>query len=160
MPHNQPHHEITRTDIAAIKQADRVYFQHQALDNSSFIVCEKRGGEATPSKPFPSDIHRVIPCNVLVRVYGGETGYSCSSPDTFSAYAYPARTDMLMTLAAFLKAGDVLTLEWTGSNNNEVMRQAGLVRDDLHVLVARGDKNFQFFMASHSCSPSARMVKV
>jgi hypothetical protein len=159
MPHNQPHYEITRTDIAAIKASDRVYFQHQAFDNSSFIVCVKRGAEPSPRNPFPVDAHHLIPCNVVVRVYGGETGYSCTSPDNFNAYACPARSDMLMTLAAFLKAGDVLTLEWIGSNNNQVMTDAGLVRDELHVLVQRGEKRFDFFMASRSCEPVARMVK-
>jgi hypothetical protein len=159
MPHHQPHYEITRTDIAAIKAADRVYFQHRANDNASFIICEKRAPEPSPSNPFPVDQHRVIACNVLVRAYGGETGYSCTSPETFSAYSSPARSGMVNTLATFLKAGDVLTLEWIASNNNEVMTKAGLVRDDLYVLVQRGDKKFEFFMATHSCEAVARMVK-
>jgi hypothetical protein len=164
MPHHQPHYEITRTDISAFKAADRVYFQHQAHGNASFIICEKRAPEPSPSNPFPVDQHRVIACNVLVRAYGGETGYSCTSPEIFNAYSTPARSGVLLTLAAFLKAGDILTLEWIASNNNDVMTDAGLVRDDLHVLVKRGDKrgNFQlfdFFMATHSCEPVARMVK-
>jgi hypothetical protein len=164
MPHNQPHYEITRTDIAAIKACDKagdhVYFQHQAANkNSSFIVCVKRGPERSPRNPFPVDRHHYIPCNVIVRVYGNGAGYGGTSPDTFNAYACPARSDMLMTLASFLKAGDVLALEWIGSNNNEVMTKAGLVRDDLHVLVQRGERRFDFFMVSHSCEPVARMVK-
>lgn len=68
--------------------------------------------------------------------------------------------DVWRTIVALLRAGDVLTLQWRASNNNQYLRDAGLHRDELRLAIRRGQRHWTFLVdLGTSPDNTARMIR-
>jgi hypothetical protein len=152
---------LTHMDIKALRQCDRVAISHSETNVGMlrFVkAVEKRG-------PFDeTEVSYELPCRSSVCDYVGE-GCGVRPRDTkfrcFDlVYNYTHTESSLATCGAFVRAGDVVSLEWVGSSNGYT-REAGLHLDTVSIAVKRGDKKYIFPVAT-SCCPnnSARMIKV
>ena len=152
---------LTALDVKALRQCDRVAISHNGT-SVGILRCvksvEKRG-------PFDErEVSYEIHCRSSVCDYTGD-GFSARSRDTAFkcfdlVYNYTHTESSFATCGAFVRAGDILSLEWVGSSNGYT-REAGLHLDTVSMIVKRGDRKFVFPVAT-SCCPnnSARMIKV
>ena len=152
---------LTALDVKALRQCDRVAISHNGT-SVGILRCvksvEKRG-------PFDErEVSYELPCRSSVCDYVGE-GCGVRPRDTkfrcFDlVYNYTHTESSFATCGAFVRAGDILSLEWVGSSNGYT-REAGLHLDTVSMIVKRGDRKFVFPVAT-SCCPnnSARMIKV
>jgi hypothetical protein len=67
--------------------------------------------------------------------------------------------DVWCSIAAFLRVGDILSLHWRASNNNEYLIDAGLHRDELRIGIRRGQRRWTFLADVETCPDNAvRMI--
>lgn len=155
---------LTATDIKALRTADRVSCHKHGLE--SWMKASK-----DIEKPGPFDDktrYHQIACTSNVRIYsqdGGRWNGHKGKVKCFDMlYSY---NDVWETVVGLLKAGDVISLDWCGANNNPNLNdsrtQEGrrLYKDDLYLVVRRGEKRMTFMLTS-SVGPdnSARPIQV
>lgn len=140
---------ITKNDIKAMKQADKVCFEvHAGIGR---IRCIKEIQD-----PYVYEVE-----------YGIEMPYFADNfgPDKFDSafhmFFCAKHTPYWQTILTFIRVNDSLSLRWHVDNNNGYIKDAGLHCDELFLEVTRNETRFLFFLAS-SITPgnSARMVKV
>jgi hypothetical protein len=164
---------LTADDVAALRKANRVAFQTTSdgvtairaiLDKGSYsdqvAVYTAREQRLFPeTRTIGDDRERTIRCQGRCTDYGdgdrrsGE-GYTAFHLDMF------AHTTEWQSIAATLRAGDTVTLHWVASNNSDVTRGAGFVRDELRICFGAGSRT-RTFLVDVQVGPrnSARMVK-
>jgi hypothetical protein len=161
---------LTAADITALRTADYVSF-HQ-YDGIGKIVANAHGrGEqriytAREQKLFPTASHldrsRVMVVDSAMHGYTSDDEYFGGRKDgrAYASVSTPSMSDHWQTLVSLLRAGDVLTLRWSASNNTDNHKSVGFHADELRVLVRRGDKVLTF-LVDYSVGPynSARMIQ-
>lgn len=158
---------LSAMDIKALRQCDRAAFSHHGK-NDGKIRCIKLNSKKGPFEPI--DVEYDIECRSDVRDYvtvqrGNDFESECRPWGTeykcFElAYNYIHSPSEYATFAAFLRAGDIIQLQWNGSTNG-YSRAAHLHLDSLSVIVCRGDKKHLFLLRTQCCpNNSARMIQV
>jgi hypothetical protein len=172
---------LTADDIAALKLADKVVYSlstHGSLIRAG-IESQRDGNvfTAREQRLFPkaerSEREREI--NVLSAAHGyGKHGESrwhwnlehnpfTTAPSCFDM-AHNAKYDHnLQTLIHSLRAGETLRMIWTGDNNNDLVREAGLHVDQLDVIVIparEGAARRSYCVETSVCADNtARMIR-
>lgn len=137
---------LTKLDVSALRKADAICFDHnvKAHNGASQIRAIKRR-EPTEADPYATDItHRI---NVESKVWSyqdDDHNLDSSVYTAFDMFHHPR--DHWLTVAAFVRPGDVLKLQWIRGNSTPRLRDAGLVRDELYLTVVRGDKQSKFML--------------
>jgi len=157
---------ITAIDIAALRAADDVVFRHR--NGTSQIEAIQRGRAATPGNPFaPGEARRDIPCDARVIDYQRDCGMH-RKPSEYQAFDMlnAAQQDHAwLTVAALLRPGDSLTLQWErGAWNTQESEGRGMYGDRMLLVVLRPGKSKDTrltFNVAHHFGPdnSARMVR-
>ncbi len=121
---------ITAQDIALMRRADDVCAHHS--DGCNYLAAIKR---ADHSDPFASD----------KRVEIAVTGDGVDGNFSY-------RPELQGLIFGFLRAGDVVRLEWyRNAGTNDYLREANLACDLLYLHVIRGRKSYRF-LVDESCN--------
>lgn len=149
---------LTKVDLAALRKADSILF-HQRNEDDAKIEAIKDAPDATERNPFPTETRHTIPVDSRVHTFGRGSGATHTAFHLVSSAQYNATWS---TIAAMLRAGDVLSLMWYRGNQSPVLDDAHLVRDELRLCVKRGDKHRFVFMVAVSVGldNTARMTKI
>lgn len=164
---------ITRDDLEALRVADAVTFSYRPevagqirvrLDSHNgriFTAREQRlFGDA-------DEMGRRRAIGVQTRMYGhgqdGTTAWNLSDSANTAAYVGFQSAQyyhVWRTIASLLRVGDMLTLSWVADNNNDNLRAAGLHRDELFLVVRRGDNTLHLHLQTSVCpNNTARMIR-
>ncbi len=163
---------ITKDDIAAFKAAGSVTFHHYKGTSYIRLHTDKAFSDDTPiytareQRLFPQtdvgrDRSRQIDTGHQIYGYKIDAGVwdDTSDPGCSAFYMFHFHSPELRTIADLLRAGDVLTLNWSADNNNDNHSEAGFHCDKLRLTVTRGDKVMTFYIASQGGPDnSARMI--
>ena len=143
--------EITSQDIRALKNADSVTFYRRA-DGTSGIVGHLRSDRSDTGYEQRHD----VAVSSTVEVYGGRAdAYQCNA-----WWGYSRHDAVAQTVIWSLRAGDDVSLKWTGANQSPVLDDAGLVRDELRVIVTRGKTRRVYLAAVQvGLDNTARMIR-
>lgn len=138
---------LTRSDVAALRSADSVTFHSNVtMDYERHVI------KLTTNDGWA----REIEVSGTVRDYEGPVKH-------FHAFAWDlSNLDGIATVFRHVKAGDTLEFQWVRNNNNDILRDYGLVRDDFYIVVRNDDKGRRdkYFIASQTGRDnSARMVR-
>lgn len=160
--------ELTRQDIEALRRATTVSFH--AGPNliggwGMYIRATWESGRAPTVKTkdlFPTDHY---PEFAKPERYERERVIvTQTDPVRYDAFAMvhsSQYSNRWQTIAAFLRKGDIVGLVWRPDyGTNDYLRQHRLHADELHLVIARGKKNYTFCVAT-SVTPenTARMVR-
>lgn len=159
---------LTRQDVLAIRQADRIVLLHSPAETGS--RCHGQGTVRCIKKlsapgPFDEDEKRYeIQTESGVTDFGRRSpdGYNCSQVDSWAShFCNPWRT-----VGAWIKPGDCLAIHWTGANDCQLLKDAGLHTDQVEVRITRanrkGDRSKTYaFIIGHATGPDncVRMVR-
>lgn len=157
---------LTKLDIAALRKADDICFDHNVRragrdsERASFVRAIKRS-RATETDPYATDTTHRIEVGSGIHSFADGEGYGEA---TFTAFHMAHNVGMSAALAtawAMLRAGDRLDLDWVRGNSSGYLEEAGLHRDELRLVVRRGDKSVGTFLVAVSVCPdnSARMTQ-
>jgi hypothetical protein len=159
MPYVPPY-ELTKMDIAALRQADHIV----AWLNSNGVVGAKfeavKRAEKTEKNPFATDVRHEIPAPIRT-VYDyrdQDAQWACVESVTF----YQSQACQASSVIATLRAGDAIALQfYPGAKTTEALRGHGFHGDQFNLLVYRKDKHVATFELSSSiCQDnSARMCR-
>jgi hypothetical protein len=155
---------LSADDLAALRRAEDVTFYHH--DGTAFIRLGLGMGMGTPRVYTPRqqllfpDTSSARPTADRVRdipVASGVSGYddggrgdmwtSRDAPNVVcfaSPYVAAQRNRLWVTITDSLRRGDQLTLLWLADANYDLLRENGLHRDVLSLLVRRGGKELEF----------------
>lgn len=154
---------LTKIDIAALRKADRIVFRSE-WGNTHHIEAIKKAPEATERDPFPAERrHRVEVSGRISDYAEGSFGgaWRVESFEAFEMEHSAQHSDEWQTIAGLLREGDQLILAWVHENNSPALRDAGVCRDELRLVILRGDKRLTFFVSSRvQTSTRFRMVRV
>jgi len=163
---------LTRLDLRALQQADRVSFHRHAGQDT--IRCHK---EVPRDQRGPFGDHEKthdVGVTATVTIYkgGGLAEWPRQDADCFASMsASEYGTNVWHTVARMLRAGDVLALRWVGSNGNGYIDNARtfvrgpssgepLYHDNLYLVARRGKKTLTFYLDDSICpNNTARMVR-
>jgi len=172
-------HELTREDIAALREADDIVF-HTNSTAGAVIHAELSGMSGTRiytareqrRYPLPggdlNERRRVIACGVEMWGQGSgglDAAWNHEHHPEASGFVWlksPNSSGVSWaTTASLLKPGDTLTLRWIADQQaTDTLRSAGLHLDSLELLVHRGERRLVFDVATRvSGDHSGRMVK-
>lgn len=154
---------LTKTDLQAFKQADRVAFHWR--DGQGSIVCAKRVKNAGPWNDQESR-HTISVSDTMF--FGCPHG----KPNSCFALEHNACGETFQTIAGFLREGDELVLLWfADGERNDYLRRSRcdqspnnsgmeLHADSLTLRIKRKDKRYAFRIAVSICPDnSARMIR-
>ncbi len=166
-------YQLTKDDLIALRTAESICFHF--FDKAGKIVARieapygaARYYTATEQRAFPNvgQRERTRDIEVDASVSGlddRDLRWSLATDPGASAYAsisYTSHDDAWQTITALLRAGDALRLVWVASDNTEALREGGMVRDTLSLVVERGDKRLTFNLKQYAGPDhSGRMVK-
>jgi hypothetical protein len=164
---------LTTEDIAALRSADSIVFQYYKGCGSIRAILRRWGEPVytkTQQRLFPNsdtmDREREICTDTNMFDYGvrdGSQGWnSGSEPNAYGFHMiHSAKFNASWTtIAALLRKGDVITLQWAANNDTDAQHEHGVVTDDLHLVIQRGDKRMTFFITSQTGPDnSARLVQ-
>lgn len=155
-----PPYELTKMDIAALRQADYIV----AWLNSHGVVGAKfeavKRAEKTEKSPFATDVRHEIaaPIRTVYDYRDQDAQWACCE----SVDLYPGQACQASSALATLRAGDAIALEfYPDGKSNDYVRAAGLHGDmfSLHVY-RKGMKHATFVLRSSICPDnSARMCR-
>lgn len=165
---------LTADDLAALRMAHGIVCQstrdghaiRAIIDRSRFtpgpvVYTAREQRLFTETSDIGRDRERTILCDARLIAYGD--GDARHATDTYDAFHYDqfARSSEWPSIAGAMRVGDALTLVWTASNNSDVTRGAGFVRDELRVSFGRHGRPARTFLIDVQVGPrnSARMVK-
>jgi hypothetical protein len=148
---------LTKLDIQAMRRADRVAVSH--LRGAGLLRLIRGEGDRTRETQIP------VPSRVdSYRDY--RPGEPAGDPDRectchHSADVYHSIPSYWESVAAFARAGDVVSLRWIEDNNNQHVKQAGLHVDGLEVRIKRGSRVYAFLIYQTAGNPGdcARMIR-
>jgi hypothetical protein len=165
---------LSSSDVHALRRADSVCF-HTLPDGNAridallttwahphpriFTTAEQR---LFPEPDHSDRRHRIPVTGAIVGFNQEGHWYERGLPDaTAFAMVHAARLDDIWrTIAAFLRVGDVLTLRWRASNSNQYLREAGLHRDELRLVIRRGQRDWTFLVdIATGPDNTARMIR-
>ena len=150
--------------VAALRKADTVSFHRHGEE--SYISATKKC-EPCASDPFaPREREVRIPADFTFVNGGGQDTIPYGSEFVAFEWVSSAQYDRAwQTIAHFIKAGDILCLDWyRGAMNSSMLASHGLVGDMLSISIRRGEgkneKHFTFLIdKSVSENNTARMIK-
>lgn len=163
---------LSPQDIAALREADNVTFH--VMKGCGFIRCHLDGYRGEPriftkreQVLFPDvdlrDRRREIGVDQSTHGYtdAGLSTWQADKQTTAFHMEHGSKYDRpWQTVVSLLRTGDVLRLDFVGSNNNGYLKEAGLHLDSLTLSVTRGKRRMEFLLATSVCPDnSARMVK-
>lgn len=155
---------ITKVDIAAMKGASDICFRKMRGTIGSTIECNKEI-ERTEANPFSTRDTIILRCADRFHSYADAMHtkiYDIKKENLWSGFEMihsPYFCEEWQTICACLKAGDILSLEWIADNQSGYLVEAGLHRDQLKLIVNRGDKRLVFSIRESVCqNNSARMI--
>lgn len=167
------HTPLTRTDINALRQADSVTFHYNARTDqngtrSCFVRAHKRvTDEEREHDPFaPYERTHTIDLGTWedhrLTDYGND--YTAMHGAKYSAFVMIHSASVVqtwLTIARSLKVGEEIVMHWTRDNNNQLLEQAGLHRDQLEIAVGMPGKPARYYLVdvSTSLDNSARMIQ-
>lgn len=171
-------HILTRQDINALRQADRVLFFHDRPDKrkdgyEGQIVCTKRRSvEYREAHPFDDDDSRYSIPVAKSEIYTYSHDYERRDDilRNVSGYVYSMNSHWsdshLNTIWALAKPGDIFRLQWNYNGGSDSTKDGGLVMDQLFLKIyrpAKGkgkDKTLVFFVDEQTGKDnSARMLR-
>lgn len=158
------YHELTKADVAALRQCDTVSVHYSAIDPSvTGIVCTKRL-ERKETEPFADTERRVTigagapPVGVAYCYDRDFTRARCFA----LVYNYPSQHDQTSSVIATLRAGDSVAFEfYPDAGSNGYCAEAGLHIDRLYLRVRRNGKDHASWCLTSGCSldNSSRMCR-
>lgn len=171
---------LTKCDLKALRQADRICFDHGAPNPGEGVVRAVKCGKA----PFRQEATHSIPVRSSVFLHGADAnaayvhrGDASDFCRCFVMVFSPCYDQEWQTVVSLLRAGDELSLRWIGADNNgyvgrarvterdESCHDAGLgerlYHDRLYLKVRRaGKEKYSFYLADSACpNNSARMIR-
>ena len=173
-----PHQRTLTTDeVSALRTGEAISFHHR--QDGPFIratldtIAATRTYTAREQRLFPetrdtghADRARIIPVTSSIFGYNDEgvTGWTHHDhPDALCVAMINAAThhDLWPTIAALVRPGDRLHLHWIANNSTDLLRQAELVQDYLHLAVIRAGRSMTFAVADEVCDPHfpVRMIR-
>lgn len=165
---------LTRDDVLALKRCTSVTFNHYSGESYLRATIRVHGEPAIytamEQRLFPqvdslSGDERRRQIDASGEMYGytanGSTCWDLTTEPKASAFYMDHFVGPdVRTVFDLLRAGDTLTLKWIGSNNNENTEAIHWHRDELRMVVARGEKAMVFLIeAQTGPDNSARMVQ-
>lgn len=135
---------ITKQEIKALKNADKVTFNHYA--NGKDEICAIQNAQ-TSSTGFEQTV-KIEATSVLADYTGDiKTEYNGSYKYGGFVLLYDGN-DVLDTVISMLKEGDSLTMLWIHGNDTDKLRQAGFTVNELKLVINRGggDKKLTFLI--------------
>lgn len=154
---------LSKLDLAALRQADRVSFHFNGSDPVTYVNCSKEVKSAGPFEERER-VHRMT-------VKSQMRGPGCNHRARCSAMVYGINEEW-KTLTTLLRAGDVLTVIWyADANRNGYLEHARITEghhgageelhaDTLSLQVQRGAKRLWFHVLTSICPHnSARMIQ-
>lgn len=158
---------LTALDIKALRTADRVSFHHLHGDPHGSIVATKRVNNAGPFEDRERD-HRMT-CCVTFSGRFEDSRVDRHNCDCFAmVYAY---SEVWQTIAAFLRTGDEILLEWYADGQCNGYCEKAIVQDGpgagmrlhadvLYLKVMRKGKRYSFYLDASICpNNTARMIR-
>lgn len=166
--------ELTKTDIKALKNCDSICFDHLRPEKRQNGVkgqlrAIKHTTEAERQKdPFaPNERTYTIAVDSHITVPHEERKKGLGDDDlnafemVYHSQYTPGEANTLVDL---LRPGDQVELQWWRGNNNELVTNSGLYKDELRVVVRRqlkkSVKRFRFFLSAKvGLDNTARMTR-
>jgi len=151
---------LTKTDVAALKQADHVCFDRERNGDSG-LRCIKELKKAGPYEDRERTYE--IACTSVLR--GGEGTVSQAAQCFELEYVWRSGESVIGSIISLLRVGDVIQLEWLADNSNGYLREAltngrKLYRDELYLRIKRNGKYLRFHVATSICPDNtARMIR-
>lgn len=152
---------LTRSQVKALRIAKKVSFHRRPAESfiRVYLAASRSGSEREQSidinapsivksagshELYGEELERRAQCSEMMWVDCGDVGLHWRS------------------IAAFIKAGDLLTIHWGRDyDTNGYMKDHGLHGDRLTLKIKRGAKQFGFILHSQCCGDNtARMIKV
>ncbi len=152
-------YELTKLDIAAIKQATYLVIANDRTKGEGPLVQAVKEYEKTEATPFPQSVYHTMPVPVSVQYQYKmpEAKYACVT----STHFY--ELDHASSVLATLRTGDAIAfLFYPDAHTNGYLEDAGLHGDILYLNVFRKGKQCARFELAHSnCRDnSARMCRL
>lgn len=154
-------HGLTKDDLAALKKADRIIFQH--YDGYSRIRAVK---DANRDGPFTGEAEREIKTGFRLIDYSGHGGDRRFSREDaregrFAAFDMSWGDEATQTAMGLLRAGDFLKLEWSAdAGTSDYLRAVDYHCDRLALKVYRGKKVLTFLLSTQAGPDNtARMIR-
>lgn len=143
---------LTTEDTQWLRKADALCFDLLADNTSRLRVIRRQpSGQGV-------DLTWVIPAlDTRVNNYGvGDGPWTGFHMEMNVAYDLKSQT-----IIRRLRAGTDFVLVWTRNNDNDVLREAGLVCDELHIRIGKADGKADTFMVAKQVGRdnTARMIR-
>ena len=160
-------YKLTKEDLAFLRKADTLTFRASFFDDGSDKSCIVAGKGKIAQQ---SEVTMEIPCESRVTNYASKgeehpPGLQTGCPRYCYESSLSAQYDhALRTALEVIKPGDWLELHWILANNTVTLGRAGLVADELRLLVyreSRVNKHPLTFQIGYRVTPihsSARMA--
>ncbi len=156
---------LNKMDIKALQQCDTVSFHRirtgSRMDN--LIAATKR---LKNNGPFDDrERKHTITCTATIRVFKNDDVFASSSQDAtcFACIVTAQYCEEWQSIVSILKAGDTVSLEWVGGDNNCYMNRQTekLYHDRLFLCIKRKDKKMKFHVCNSICpNNTARMIRL
>lgn len=146
---------LDKMDIKALKKADQICFRYNKEQSTSVIECYAK----MDNDPW----NRTQSYNIEAgyKYQGFRSGLEPMEIESaFAMLHAPEYMSEWQTIMQLIKTGDAITLEWWFDNNSEHLRDAGLHRDELRLVIHRKEKNFTFLISITCAKTFGRMVKL
>lgn len=152
---------LSADDVAALRACESVSF-HLRKGNAWIqpmldTVLDTRTYSAREQQLFPDtrntgagDRARIITATSSILGYSEEgtgvgwTKHTHPGAACVAMISAARHHEVWPTLAGLIRPGDRLHLGWTASNDTDLLRQAGLHHDYLHLVVLRGERKLTF----------------
>jgi hypothetical protein len=155
-------YELSKIDIAAIKQADffTVWLDCNGV-SGGLVEFVKRAPEKSVKHPYPTDLRHSLeaPIRVAYDYRYPERSWACVESVTLY---WSSKDDMVCAIMRTLRAGDAIAFEfYPDCHSNQYVTDAGLHADALRMLVYRDSSRVACWEVAQSICPdnSARMCK-
>lgn len=141
---------LTTDQAKAIRSADYIVF-HYREGRSYLRACKEKVGVWKATHEIEID------CGIELSNSERTLGKIRSASHIANFLDYRGHVN---TVIQSIRKGDKLTLSWRSGNNNNVITNAGLYQDELHLIIDRNGKK-SYYMIAVQVSPNntARMVK-
>ena len=155
---------LSKIDIAALRKADSILFRSEK-DGTHTISAIKKADQPSEKNPFPQESRRDIKVSASLRDYSkGSFGsdWRVESYEAFHMTHSAQYCDEWETFASLLRDNDEIILAWTYENTSPAMQEAGVSRDELRLVIKRGEKRMSFLNDSrvYVNAGKHRMIKV
>lgn len=152
---------VTKTDLNAIKQGDRIAVHINSLHPAGLVRVIKEN-RPTDKQPFAQDVEHIVPASAVQTNHAHEQGQAIKC---FELLYLWGSDSIAKSVFGMLKPGDRIRFEFRPDYYaNGYAKKAGIHVDALHLRVMRGEgqkqKAFTFLLDVSACEDnSARMVE-